>query len=363
MGCAMEDNKQALGGKARAESLDPERRSEIASKAAKARWQNGVDEAAGSIPRATHFGQLRIGDLSLPCAVLEDKTRIITEASVAKTLGRGYGGKTYRLQQKQADKRGMPSLPLFLSGATLDPHVPNSLRIALSHPKLYRARGGVRRGIEATLLPEICEVWLRARDANALQESQKPIAKSAEVLMRALAHVAIVALVDEATGYQKDRDRGELHKILEAYIAKELLPWAKRFPDEFYAQLFRLKGWEYAPPSVKRPTIVGKLTAQLVYDKLPPGVLKELREKNPVVYEGGGRRHKHHQLLTEDIGNPHLERHLASVITLMRVSPNWATFKRLFDRAYNPKPPQLSFPGLGQDEDKDLEQALEGTTA
>ena len=151
--------------------------------------------------------------------------------------------------------------------------------------------------------------------------------------MRGLAHVGIIALVDEATGYQYDRSRDDLHRILAAYISEELMPWAQRFPDSFYKELFRLRGWQYNPPSLKRPKMVGKLTAQLVYEQLPPGVLARLREKNPVV-RSGYRRHKHHQFLTDDIGDTHLEKQLVSVTTLMRVSPDWKTFKTLFGRAF-----------------------------
>mgnify|MGYP003561277120 CR=1 FL=1 len=52
--------------------------------------------------------------------------------------------------------------------------------------------------------------------------------------MRAFARVGITALVDEATGYQYERENDELQKILKAYISEELLPWQKRFPDIFY---------------------------------------------------------------------------------------------------------------------------------
>lgn len=52
--------------------------------------------------------------------------------------------------------------------------------------------------------------------------------------MTAFAKTGLVAVIDEVTGYQADRDRDELQKVLEKYISAELLPWAKRFPDEFY---------------------------------------------------------------------------------------------------------------------------------
>lgn len=337
----MQDNNNAesrgsKGGRARAETLDARKRKEIARKGAMARWQMASQiEMKGketpTIHPATQQGTLHIGDIDLPCAVLTNRTRVITEPSVARTLGRIYGGKQRKLAQ--STKEGLP-LPYFLYGNNLEPFVPHSLRVALHEPVVYRAKGGIRRAINAVLLPEICEVWLKARENRVLQPSQERIAKNAEILMRGLAHVGITALVDEATGYQEVRDRDELHRILEAYIAKELLPWTKRFPDEFYQHLFRLRGWQYRPPSVKRPKYVGKLTNELIYDELPRGVLDELRSKNPITSKGW-RRHRHFQFLTEDIGNPHLEKQVVSVTTLMRVSPNWSTFQRLFKRAFS----------------------------
>ena len=338
----MQTNTQeraSKAGKARAKSLSPGERSTIASHAARKRWETGLKD---DVPKADYTGSLLIRDIEFQCAVLPDRTRVITESSVAKQLGRGLGGKTRRL----ASPDGGTPMPVFLSGITLDPYVPTSLRLALGKPIVYRGRGGLRKGVDATLLPEICEAWLAARDAGVLQSQQIRIAHNADVLMRALAHVGITALVDEATGYQEVRDRDELHRILEAYISKELLPWAKRFPDEFYKEMFRLRGWQYSPVSVKRPKYVGRLTAELVYEPLPQGVLDELRERNPTICEGGRRRYRHHQFLSENIGHPHLEKHIASVTTLMRVSPTWAAFKRLFDRAYRLANEQQELPGV-----------------
>ena len=332
--------RASKAGKARASSLRPEQRRAISSQAAQERWKNAAPNE--DIPLAGYTGKLQIRDIELPCAVLPDRTRVIMESSVAKQLGRGHGGKTRKL----AAPDGGPPMPIFLSGATLEPFVSNSLRLALSEPIVYRARGGQRKGVDATLLPEICEVWLAARDAGVLQRQQIRIAENADVLMRALARVGITALVDEATGYQYIRDRDELHRILEAYISKELLPWAKRFPDEFYKEMFRLRNWQYSPFSVKRPKHVGRLTADLVYKKLPEGVLDELRQRNPIVTDNGRRRYRHHQFLSETIGHPHLEKHIAAVTVLMRASPNWGTFKRLFDRAFSSRETQEELPGI-----------------
>ncbi len=338
------ETKMSKGGKARARVLSPEKRKEIAEKGALARW-GAAKRIDDSNPKPIHphteLSTLKIGAVELPCAVLENGTPIIAYANVTKKLGRGMGGKGRKLAKSL--KQGT-RLPDFLYGAALEPFVPPSLRVALNNPILFRAKGRVRKGLNATLIPEICEVWLDARNADKLQDSQQHIAKNADILLRGFARVGITALVYEATGYEKVKDRDELEKILEAYIAKELMPWTKMFPDEFYEYLFKLKGWQYRPLSVKRPRIVGKITNRLIYEQLPKGVLKDLREKNPVTPKGY-RKHKFFQFLTSDIGNPHLANQIVAVTTLFRVSPTWATFERLFKRRFSPQS-EMEFPEL-----------------
>jgi len=269
----------------------------------------------------------------IPCAVLEDGRRVLTQQGFLQALGRARAAKG----GTGASVTTVDKLPAFLAAANLKPFISQDLIESTTPIRFRNPKGGKAFGYPAELLPRVCQVYLDARDAKKLVKSQDPIAIKCDILIRGLATVGIIALVDEATGYQYDRDRQALNKILEAYIAKELLPWAKRFPDEFYRQLFRLRGWPYSPPSPKRPQYVGKLTNQLVYEQLPPGVLDELRAKNPRD-DKGRLKHKHHQFLTEDIGNPHLERHIASVTTLMRAAANWKLFERLFARAF-PKGP------------------------
>lgn len=336
-----EDRGQgSAGGVARATVLPPKRRSEIAKAAAKARWESINPK---DVRQATHAGVLPIGDVELPCAVLEDGTRVLSERGVTKALGGKRGGSHWRRKKALVNLNAMP---VYVSAGNLRPFIPHSLEMALSQPVPYKGKhGGIANGIDAALLPEICNVWLKARDAGVLTPQQHHIAAKADILMRGLATVGIIALVDEATGFQEDRDKQALHRILKAYIRKELLPWTQRFPTEFYQEMFRLRGWEYSPPSPKRPKLVGKLTNQLVYEKLPPGVLEELRRKNPVVKDGW-RKYKHHQFLTEDMGNPHLEKQVAAVMTLMRASPSWGIFKKLFQRAFPMLNSQPEIPGL-----------------
>ena len=287
--------------------------------------------------RAEYRGKLQVGDLDIPCFVLDDGTRVLSGRGMTGAIGmKGRGQGIERIATMRA----------------LHSYMGEELAEQLKHPIKFvgttSRQSNPTSGYEATILLHVCEAILTARDAGALQTDQeKRYGQFCEALVRSFAKIGIIALVDEATGYQEVRARDDLHRILEVYIAQELLPWAKRFPDEFYKEIFRLKKWPYDP--VKRPGYVGTLTNKLVYEKMPPGVLDELRRKNPVS-PSGGRRARHHQFLTEDIGNPHLERHIASVVTLMRVSTNWSQFDRMFKRAF-PGPVVQGELDLGLDEE------------
>ncbi len=166
--------------------------------------------------------------------------RIISEHGLSAAFGTS-GGKTYRLREKNADEDVGP-MPLFVASKALRPFIGG----VFGHGDLdaieYVENGKILVGHDASILPKVCEVWLAAKDADALQDSQLGKAKRAEILVRGLAQVGIAALIDEATGYQKDRARDELAKILEAFVAKELQAWVKTFPASFYEHLFRLRG-------------------------------------------------------------------------------------------------------------------------
>jgi hypothetical protein len=304
--------------------LTPERRSQIAKKAAESRW--------GRMLTATHTGEIMIGDQLIACAVLDDATRVINQSILLTTLSRNRRVKRY-------EESGRPPV---LSAANLQPYVSRDLARELAKPITYvPPRGGRALGYRAELLPELCEVYLAARADGKLLQQQEPAARAAEVLIRGLARVGIVALVDEATGYQEVRAKEELRRILEAYVQAELRPWLKTFPDEFFQQIYRLQGWEYKPGTSRRTPHVGKLVNKYIYDALPPGVHDELRRLNPRE-ENGHRRHKHHQFLTADTGHPHLDKQISTVTTLMRIALTRAEFEDMFERAF--PPPQEKLP-------------------
>lgn len=326
--------KKSLGRKAHAGNSSKKERSDIES-AAKARW---AKESNMDIPKATHRGDLTIGDISIPCAVLEDGRRVISEHGITTALGSRSGAS--KKIKRNAEEEGS-QLPIFLAPARLKEFIDNDLLDGPLKAVTYKDKKRKITGYTADALPAVCDIWLRAREAGALQQQQLKKAQSAEILMRALAHVGIVSLVDEATGYQAERDRDELHKILSAYLSNERLKWAKRFPDEFYKQIYRLKNWDW-PNKGKRTPYVGKITNSIVYDKLPPGVIDELQNKNPTKQGTGKRQWKHHQFLSEDIGQPDLRDHLLQLIAIMRISKDWSTFENHLNIAFPKHGDQIS---------------------
>lgn len=348
----MADIHQSKGGAARAASLTPERKTEIARAAAEARW-GPPDVNQGRIERAQLANDLMLGDVAIPCAVLEDGTRVLSERGISKALGRARSGSHWQKKREQGAK-----LPLYLTADNVKPYISSDLSKALSEPRWYHSPHGGRpvAGVPATCLPDICDVWIQAGDAGILRKPQLKIAIVARALQRSFAKTGIVALVDEATGYQEFRSKNELQSILAAYLSAELLPWAQRFPISYYEEMFRLWDWPWPPRSgIQGPRYAGKLTKQIVYDHLPPGVITELENRNPLD-ENWRRKDKHHQLLSEDIGQPHLEKQVAVVTNIMKICDDKDEFTEKFERAFPgtfSKGKQLSFlPRMKRSNDK-----------
>jgi hypothetical protein len=312
----------AKGGKARALALTPEQRSEIARKAVEARWHS-------EIPKATHSGELKIGDALIPCAVLDNQTRVLTQRGFSVALGR----------YKNPKKGAIGDLPVFLSPSNLKSYVSDELaRSAIPIKfRLPEGSGGmdgnIALGYQADLLPQVCDVYLAAMHDRKLMKSQHHIAEQARILLKGLAGVGITALVDEATGFQNERDRDALQEILNKYLRKEFATWAKSFPVSFYKEIFRLRNWEWMGMKKNRPQCVANYTKDLVYARLAPGILKELEFRNPT--EANGRRKSPmYYWLTEDVGHPALAQHLHAVIGLMRASDDWEQFMKLINRSF-----------------------------
>ena len=323
-GKMMSDDYRSKGGKARAHQMSAERRSEIAKKAAEARWSAGL-------PEADFEGEFSIGGTTVAAAVLRDGRRIITQASFLRALGRSRSPKAGTGVLSTVDE-----LPFFLQAKALKPFVSSDLETS-TKPVFYRTRSGSKAvGYDAALIRHVADVYTRFRE-HCLRESgtvpvryAKMIA-AAETIKSALAEVGIIALVDEATGYQDVRNRLALQEIFDAVLRKELAAWAKRFPDEFYIQMFRLRGWEWKGRKVNPPQAAAQYTNDFVYDRLAPGLRKELETRMPKT-ESGRKKGRLHQLFTDNIGHPMLAQHVHMVTMFMKAAGSWEEFKRNLDK-------------------------------
>jgi hypothetical protein len=267
--------------------------------------------------------------------VLDDGRRVLTQESFLKGMGRAAKAKGGQGVLSTVD-----DTPAFLAASNLKPLIEKEIIASTSPVEFGSLTGQKVRGYAAELLPEVCRVYLAARDAKVLLPSQRHVAERADMLVRALASLGIVALVDEATGYEKVRDRGALQALLDKYLRREHAAWAKRFPDEFYKEMFRLKGWQYPTPGGARPGVVGRYTNELVYERIAPGLLAELEQRNPKG-DTGSRKTKHHQWMTDDVGHPALTNHMHAVLGFMRASESWEQLLRMMDRAFPKKGSQI----------------------
>ena len=314
----------AKGGQARASVLTPDQRKAIARTAALARWgekqqaSESADQQPKSLenigqedtmPLALFHGKLSIGGTAFAVYVLDNGRRVMAQREVVRVLtGNLKGG-----------------LERYLQG--LVPYVdPEKIREQTIQFKIP-GTGNKGIGYDATILLDICDGYLRAREEHALAPNQLDLAKQAEIITRACAKVGIIALIDEATGYQKFRRNQELQLKLQAFIAEDMQEWALMFPHEFWFELARLEGVHYSPRS--RPLRWGKYIMAFVYDAVDGDVGKELRKKNPDPHF----KQNHHQWLKE-FGKQKVHDQIERVITIMKLCDNMEDFKQKFSRVF-----------------------------
>lgn len=284
---------------------------DLSKKQLKERGKKAVLNRFGYIS-ATHSGVLTINGFSVPCAVLKNGQRVVSSRSVTGLLtGNIKGG----LQRYLQPKNLQPYLPEKLKNTDLDDCIK------------YEVNGSKAYGFDAELIVDLCNMYIKAREEDALLPKQLPLAHQAQIIISSLAKVGIVGLIDEVTGYEKVREKDALQALLDKYLLKEYATWAKRFPDEFYTEIFRLKNWTFKDLN-KKPSVIGKYTTDLVYDRIAPDLTKKLKELTPK------KSVRLHQFLTLDLGVPALNNHISNVITIMKLSKNWDQFMENLNKLF-----------------------------
>ena len=278
------------------------------------------------ILKATHQGNLNINSLDITAYNLPNGERVLSRIGFLKALGRtgkAKGGRNYDEEFQT---------PVFLTASNIKPLVDEDL-LENSKPIIFiDLNGNQSIGYKAEILPQVAFLFSDALSKGILKQNQKHIGEQSRILVKAFLKTSIIALVDEATGYQYDRERDALQVVLKAYINEELLKWQKMFPDTFYYQIFRLNKWDYTVKGInKRPSVIGKWTNKLIYEQLPKGVLEELKVKTPKSPEGNYTA-RFFQSLTPDIGHPELTSQIYKVVGIMQISDNWNDFISNFNR-------------------------------
>lgn len=319
-----QDKRASMGGLARAQKLTSKQRSEIARLGARTKWA----KQGKVLPLLAEYGAmdrpLTIGEIQIPCYVLADGTRVLAQRGLHSGIGLSEGGGKGGARKIAALMERLAEKGINIRGLIARANTP--IRFIPPHG------GNPADGYEATILPDICAVLIAADQQGVLDKRLKRLAERAAFLQHGFATIGIIALVDEATGYQDVRQRYALAKILEKFVAKELRPWIRTFPSEFYEQIYRLNGWQYEE-GTSRPGVIGHWTNNIVYKRLAPGIWQELNRLTPRNNKGR-LKHKLFQRLTDDIGHPKLREHLAVVLMIMKYSPNWQVFMTRLDNEF-----------------------------
>lgn len=276
---------------------------------------------------------LIIGDLELPCYVLENGMRVFSGRGIQKALGSTSNSGTWLSTFiNSGDMNGV--LTEIKAGDS-------TVFERLSNPVKFERIGAggsqsVTYGYEATLFIDLCDAIIKAGEFGL--DIDPVFVKHANIIMRAVAKTGIIALVDEATGYDKERIKGKelLQDFLRQYLQEEIAKWVKTFPDQFFEDLYKMRHWDWER-TTKRPGIVGKWINDIVYSRLAPALPHALDKLNPK-NTNGNRGHKHHQNLSRDIGLPRLRQHLEAVHAIAVVSNyDWYKFMVNLNKAYPTK--------------------------
>jgi len=328
----MEDAAEgkAKGGVARALALTPERRKEIAMKGVEAK------KARATLPKTICGADDRkivFGSIEIQCYVLEDETRVLTLRTLQSGIGMSEGG-------GKGGARKIPALMARLKEKGIDI---KDLDVRANNPIRFIAPSGfIADGYDARMLPDICAVLIQADRKGHLDKRYEHIADRAATLQHGFATMGIIWLVDKVTGYDDFKKANDIASIIEAFVVKDMRPYVKKFPPDYYENICRLRKVPYDPTSVKRPAYFGHITNNIVYHRLAPFVWKELKNKSSK--QKRLTKPHLHRFLTEDIGDPRLKEVIITNITVMKLSDDWFDFLKKLNKVLPLYSPTLPLP-------------------
>lgn len=305
----LSDDRQSKGGNARASVLTAEERSEIARKGGRSKWD-------ASIPAVLLRAKLTLGSVEVDCYVTEEGERLIAGRGMQELL---------RLVDEGVPQSGQKPgsrLTRLLANRNLKPLIYKEKSQDHFDPKKRRFQGSLISGFNAEMLVDICEGMLDARAQGLLKTPrQQTVAAQCELILRGLAKTGIVGLIDEATGYQSLRPADALRTYFDQVLRNDLASWLKHFPDEFYENIYKLKGWDWPGMGKNRYSVVAHYTNDLIYERIAPGLKEELAARNPK-NANGNRGAKHFQWLNDAAGEKLFSQQMFAVLMIQRACLN-----------------------------------------
>ena len=171
---------------------------------------------------------LKLGNIEIPCYVLSNGQRVFSGRGIQKAIG------------VNSSSTSGTWLSKFVNSEAIVWNINPGILEKFNNPVQFKRNnaGGSQSmtyGYEATLLIDLCSAIIDAFESEKY-EINESYYKSANIIIRAVAKVGIIALVDEATGYDKAKNRAknELQTWLSTYINDEAEKWVKTFPDQFF---------------------------------------------------------------------------------------------------------------------------------
>ena len=272
-------------------------------------------------PFAKYQGQLQLGSSPVDCYVLDTSERVISLRATVKAIAGIETGKLGDYIGQQALKPYINSE--LILGGTIEFNIPGTQLVG--------------KGITAENLLDICRAYVSAlADGVQLTDRQKEIAFKCGVLLSSCAKVGLIALIDEATGYQYERAQDALEVKINAFIADDLRDWEKTFPDELWEMFGRLTNWQ--GPLHSRPKWWGKLVMELIYDSLDSDVAEYLKSHKPPPRYG----QNYHQWFTQDFG---LKKPIPHIYKVIGLGEDCQTIRELREKVahyYRKEPLQLT---------------------
>lgn len=160
-------------------------------------------------------GVLDLAGYKMHCYNLEDGTAILSTRGMQSAL---------KMINEDSKHSSGSRLGENLAQKSLKPFVDKLKEAGDFNPIICYTEDDIEvHGYKATLLADVCNVYLEARKHIKLSSRQAIIADQCEMLMRSFAKVGIIALVAEATGYHYERERDELRKQLDKILGLYVL--------------------------------------------------------------------------------------------------------------------------------------------